>query len=268
MFISLQQPDQIESQLTLGVLQPFYKIMSSQAWLVTGANRGIGFEFVKQLSTRENVVIFATARNPSKATALNELEATNPKVHVLQLESTSAADAAAAATQIEKIAGGLDVVIANAGIANNWQDITEVEIASFEEHLQVNVIGTMILFKAVYPLLLKRQTRKFISISTLAASLKNMLPVQATVYGASKVALNWVTKSIHNELGSKGFIAFPMNPGAVDTDMGKHASETFGWGELPLKAPESVTGMLKVIDEATTEQGGHFWSYDGSELEW
>jgi len=242
--------------------------MSSQVWLITGANRGIGFEFVKQLSQRENVTVFATARNPSNAAALNELASKNTNVHLLQLESTSAADAAAAATEIEKIAGGLDAVVANAGIANNWQDITAVEISSFEEHLQVNVIGTLILFKAVYPLLLKRQTRKFITISTLAASLKNMLPVSGTVYGASKVALNWVTKSIHNELGSKGFIAFPMNPGVVDTDMGKHASDTFGWGEIPLKAPESVAGMLKVIDGATSEQGGRFLSYDGAELEW
>ena len=242
--------------------------MSPQVWLVTGANRGIGFEFIKQLSNREDVVVFATARNTSKAIELNELASRSSNVHVLQLESASPADAAAAAIQIEKIAGGLDVVVANAGIANNWQDITEVDIASFQDHLQVNVIGALILFKAMYPLLLKRQTRKFITISTFAASLKNMLPVQGTVYGASKVALNWVTKSIHNELGSKGFIAIPLDPGAVDTDMGKHASETFGWGEIPLKAPESVTGMLKIIDQATSEQSGHFLSYNGTELEW
>ena len=242
--------------------------MSSQVWLVTGANRGIGLEFIKQLSSRQNTTIFATARNPSKATVLNELAAKNPNVHILQLESTSAADAAAAADRIGKIAGGLDVVVANAGIANNWQAVTNVEISSFEEHLQVNVIGTLILFKAMYPLLLKQKTRKFITISTLAATLKNMLPIRGTVYGASKVALNWVTKSIHNELGSQGFIAFPLNPGSVDTDMGKYAAETFGWGEFPLKAPESVSGMLKVIDTATSEQGGRFLSYDGSELEW
>jgi NAD(P)-dependent dehydrogenase (short-subunit alcohol dehydrogenase family) len=242
--------------------------MSSQVWLVSGANRGIGLEFVKQISSRKDVVVFATARNPAKATELNELASKNPNIHLLQLESTSAADATTAALQIEKIAGGLDVVIANAGIANNWQDIIDVDIASFQEHLQVNVVGTLILFKAMYPLLLKRHTRKFIAISTLAASFKNMLPIQGTVYGASKVGLNWVTKSIHNELGSKGFIAFPLNPGAVDTDMGKSASDKFGWGDLPLKAPESVAGMLKIIDQATSEQSGRFLSYDGAELEW
>jgi norsolorinic acid ketoreductase len=89
------------------------------------------------------------------------LASKSSSVHVLQLESASPADAAAAAIQIEKIAGGLVVAVANAGIANNWQDITEVDIASFQDHLQVmNIIGALILFKAKYPLLLKRQTRK------------------------------------------------------------------------------------------------------------
>lgn len=242
--------------------------MLSQNWLITGANRGIGLEFVKQLSTHKDTIIFATTRNPSKAKELNALASKNPNIHVIQLESTSVADAAAAAITIDRIGGGLDVVVANAGIANNWQKVTEVEIASLQEHLQVNVVGTMILFKAMYPLLAKRQTRKFIALSTLAASFKNMLPIPGTVYGSSKVAVNWVAKSIHNELQGEGFIAFPLNPGAVDTDMGRSASETFGWGELPLKSQESVQGMLKVIDNATVEQGGRFLSYDGTEIDW
>jgi NAD(P)-dependent dehydrogenase (short-subunit alcohol dehydrogenase family) len=243
--------------------------MASQKWLVTGANRGLGLEFVKQLSERKNITLFATARSPEKATELNAIVAANPNVHVLKLESTSPADAAAVALAIDKITGeGLDVVIANAGIANNWQKVTEVDIDALEEHFRVNVIGTTILFKAIYPLLLKRETRKFVPISTLAASLNNMFPVPMSVYGASKVALNWIAKSIDNELGPENFIAFPLNPGAVDTDMGRYASDTFGWGELPLKAPDSVKGMLKVIDNATKEQSGHFLSWDGSEVEW
>jgi norsolorinic acid ketoreductase len=244
--------------------------MASQKWLITGANRGIGLEFVKQLAQRKNLILFATARNPEKATELNALAAANPNVHVLKLETTSPADATALATAIDKTEGeGLDVVIANAAIANNWQKVTEVDIASLEEHYRVNVGGTLILLKAVYPLLLKRQTRKFVAISTLAASMTNFFEaVTGSVYGSSKAALNYVIKSIAAELGPQGFIAFPLNPGVVDTEMGRGASDTFGWGEIPLKAPETVSGMLKVIDSATKEQSGQFWSYDGTQLAW
>jgi len=244
--------------------------MASQKWLVTGSNRGIGLEFVKQLSQRKNITIFATARNPEKATELNALAAANPNVHIFKLESTSVAEAAAVAKGIDQIDGeGLDVVVANAAIANNWQKVTEIDLGSLAEHHRVNVGGTVILFKAVYPLLLKRQTRKFVAISTLAASMTNFFEAATgSVYGSSKAALNYVLKSIAAELGPEGFIAFPLNPGLVDTEMGRGASDTFGWGEIALKAHESVAGMLKVIDNATKEQNGHFLSYDETEIPW
>src|SRR5271156_6853936 len=98
-----------------------------QAWLVTGANRGIGFEITK-LAVSRNYVVFAGVRDPSKDEALNRLAAENPNVHIVRIRSASVPDAEAAAKVIEKITRGIDVVIANAGIANNWQRATNVEI--------------------------------------------------------------------------------------------------------------------------------------------
>lgn len=60
---------------------------------------------------------------------------------------------------VEQVTGGLDVVIANAGIANNWQPVTEIDLSSLNDHYQVNAVGPIILFQALYPLLAKRQTR-------------------------------------------------------------------------------------------------------------
>jgi len=242
--------------------------MSSQSWFISGANRGIGLEFVEQLSRRPNTIVFAGARIPSKATALTRLASENPNIHIVQLSSTSVADAAAAAKTVEKITGGLDVVIANAGIANNWQSVTEIDIDSLQEHYAVNVAGPIILFKALYPLLLKRQTRKFITVSTFAASITELLPVPSTVYAGSKIALNLFTKRVHAELVGEGFVAIPISPGAVDTDMGKAAAPTFGREKMPVSPEDSVEGMLRVIDHATVADGGRFWSYDGAELVW
>ena len=243
--------------------------MSSQSWLISGADRGIGLELVKIIASRPNNIVFAGARSPPKASELQKLAANSPNVHIVQLESSSVSDAAAAAKTIEKIAGGLDVVIANAGIAQNWQPVTEIDLKSMNEHFQVNTVGPLILFQALYPVLMKHQTRKFITISSTVGSLGIVYPgVADTVYGASKAALNYITKSIAKEHARDGIIAVPLHPGGVDTDMGKSVASVFGMEKMPVTVQESTEGVMKVIDSATVTQSGHFMSYDGAELPW
>jgi norsolorinic acid ketoreductase len=241
--------------------------MSPQVWFISGANRGIGYGLAQLVASQGNIV-FAGARTPSKATALQKLAASNPNVHVVKLESTSASDVAAAAKTVESTTGGVDVVVANAGIASNWQKAVDASVDALYEHLRVNTVGPLILFQALYPLLLKRETRKFIVVSTLAGSFEvaNALPVPLTVYGSSKAAVNFITESIHKEHKEEGFTVFPVHPGMVDTDMGATAKDTFGESWQPITTEQSAEGLFKVIDGATKEQSGKFLSYDGSEL--
>lgn len=243
--------------------------MSSQSWLISGANRGIGFEIVKIIAARPNTIVFACARVPSKATGLQKLVESSPNVHIIQLESNSVSDAAAAAKTVEQIAGGLDVVIANAGIGTNWQPATEVDLESMNQHFQVNTMGPLILFQALYPLLMKHQTRKFVTVSSTVGSLGTVYPdVPNTVYGGSKAALNFVTKSIAKEHAKDGIIAIPLHPGGVDTDLGKSVASVFGREKMPLTVEQSAEGVVNVIDNATIEQSGHFLSFDGTEIPW
>jgi NAD(P)-dependent dehydrogenase (short-subunit alcohol dehydrogenase family) len=233
-------------------------------WFITGANRGIGLELVKIVASNPDNTVFAGARNPS---SLEQLKL--PNVHVVKLESTSVSDALEAKKTVERIAGKLDVVIANAGIANHWKNTLDVDTDALVQHFQVNAVGPVILFQALYPLLLKGNTRKFVTVSTLGGSVTMAadLPLPGTVYGSSKAALNYLTRSIHKEHINEGFIVFPIHPGVVDTDMGQGAAEFLSqWKFITTK--ESAEGMLKVIDSATVEQSGHFLSYDGSELPW
>lgn len=95
-----------------------------------------------------------------------------------------------------------------------------------------------------------------------------MLPVPDVAYGTSKVALNFVTKRIHFEHADEGIIAFPLHPGAVNTDMGLEAAPSFGRERFELEPEESARGVMDVIDRATLAESGRFWSYDGSELAW
>lgn len=241
--------------------------MPSQAWLISGANRGIGYELVKIVADLGHVV-FAGVRNPSKATTLKTLASSNSNIHILQLESTSVSDSIAAAKVVEGVSGGLDVVVANAGIASNWQKVAELDLESLYEHYKVNAAGPVVLFQAVYPLLLKRQTRKFVTVSTLAASIANLLPVPDTVYGSSKAALNFITRSIHKEHFDEGFIVFPIHPGMVDTEMGQSAAPVFGVTKLSMSPAESAEAVFHVVDTSTKEQSGRFLSYDGTDLPW
>jgi norsolorinic acid ketoreductase len=241
----------------------------NQAWFISGANRGIGFELVKQLASRTDTIVFAAVRTPSKAKDLNDFAHSHSNVHVLQLESVSEADAANAAKSVEKIAGGLDGVIANAGIAQNWQYAVDADIEALKEHFVVNVGGPLILFKALYPLLLKRQTRKFITVSSLAGAIGDILGPPMTIYGSSKAALNYVTKSIHKEQSPNGFVVFPIHPGMVDSDMGKSASkDIFGMDRFPVSPEESAHSILEVVGHAGPAESGRFWSYTGQELTW
>jgi norsolorinic acid ketoreductase len=243
-------------------------INMSQAWLVTGANRGIGFEIVKSVAARPNTTVFAGARVPSKATALQQLASENANLHIIKLDSASAADAEAAAQTVQKITGGLDVVIANAGIAQDWTVLLKVDTEQVYEHFKVNSVGPLILFQALYPLLLNRQTRKFVTTSSLVGSIGDMLEVPETAYGTSKAALNFITKRIHLEHSGEGFIAFPIHPGVVNTEMGQAAAPVFGLERFPVAPEDSAKGVLAVVDSATASESGRFWSYDGAELPW
>ena len=152
------------------------------------------------------------------------------KVILVKIESISETDAKAAVEllkskhQITK----LDVVIANAGISNYYGKVGVTPLKEFTEHYQVNTLGPVILFQAVLPLLDAASTPKFVIISTEAASLASLehIPLEHAAYGSSKVAANFVAKKIHVEYPN--IIAFPLNPGWLQTDVGSSTSQSNG----------------------------------------
>jgi NAD(P)-dependent dehydrogenase (short-subunit alcohol dehydrogenase family) len=240
----------------------------SIVYLVTGTARGIGLELVRLIASRPDAVVYAGVRDPAKAIELNKIAEKHSNVRVVKLDSETPEDAYAVAKTIEKEVGGLDVVIANAGIAKNWEYVAKVDPQELYDHFKVNTVGPLILFQATYPLLLKHKTRKFITISSLVAMITDMLKEPETAYGTSKAALNFVTKRIHIEHAAEGFITFPMHPGNVATEMGNAAAPVFGLTEFPVAPVDSAKGVLEVVDGATAKEAGRFWNYDGTENRW
>ncbi|KAJ7812665.1 hypothetical protein B0H14DRAFT_2459064, partial [Mycena olivaceomarginata] len=113
---------------------------------------GIGYTLTATLAARPNTIVFAGARDPA-AESLKDLAAKHPNVHPVKLTSGDEADNAAAAAEIQKTAGHLDVVIANAGIAKYFGALATTPLSEFTDHWQVNTFATVVLYQAVHKLL-------------------------------------------------------------------------------------------------------------------
>jgi len=251
--------------------------MTTTVYLVSGANRGIGLGLVTALALRDNVVVFAGARNPAAATDLQELvKKFSGKVHIVQLTSCDKGGNEAAVEEIRSIAGRLDVVIANAGIALFYGSALDTPADQMRDHFEINVVGTLILFQASYPLLkASTPSPRFIPISSAAGSITegSAFPAGVLAYGSSKAAENYLARKLHFE--HEGLICFPMNPGAVATDLSKIACEQDEGMQQFLKlhpvmpVEKTIKGLLAEIDNATREKsGGQFVNFDGVRRKW
>ncbi|KZT54355.1 NAD(P)-binding protein [Calocera cornea HHB12733] len=241
-------------------------------YLVSGANRGIGLGLVTSLAARDNVVVFAGARNPSSASDLKTLQAKYPgKVHILKLTSADAADNTAAAEEIKRVTGKLDVVIANAGIANFFGTILNTPLDSMREHYDVNVVGPTLLFQSVWPLLEQSTKPEFVIISSIAGSIAGgaSLPAGILAYGASKAGANFLAMKLHSE--HPELVVADIHPGPVQTEMGAFSQKeddvlrtlTF------ITVSESVAGILNLVDNAKREEDGpKMIGYDGQVFPW
>jgi len=246
--------------------------MSSTIYLITGANRGIGLGLTAHYLALPNTVVIAGARDPSKAQDLNNLKAGNgSKLITVKLDSKSTTDAKDA-VQLLKTKyqlNHIDVVIANAGIANFWGTALVTPISQFKDHLDVNVTGPLVLFQAVYELLNASKNPKFIPIGTPVGSISEIenFPLGSTAYGSSKAALNFLTRKLHFE--HENMTIYPLAPGWVKTDMGRSAAATVQMDDAPVTLEDSIKGLTNSIDNSTREKvGGVFESFDGKIYSW
>lgn len=189
-------------------------------YLISGANRGLGFAFVETLAKRLNTVIYAGVRDPSRSEALHQLSQENPNVVIVKLTAGSAQDTASLVEQITRKEGRIDVCIANAGITIHEAEAKtkDVDHEYIMEHFKVNTLGSLSLYQAVYPLLKKaKRGAKFITISSRLGSNGHMeqYSQDTTAYGISKAAVNFFMRKTHYETEDEGFVVFPMCPNWV-----------------------------------------------------
>lgn len=232
--------------------------------LITGANRGIGLEFVRQLTERGWNVI-ATARNPAAAEELLAIAATYPQ---LIIEELDVVDHARIDGLAEKYAATpIDILLSNAGITPRYKSafrkVSGVDWDMARRSHEVNAIGPLKLAQSFMSHVAASDMKKIVVISSKAGSfeLSPKMPMMYS-YRGSKAALNMYMYALSFETAKPGVIVTLISPGQVNT--------TPGFKMKGAIEPEvSVTKMLAVIDGLTAENNGQFLDYsDGRVLGW
>jgi NAD(P)-dependent dehydrogenase (short-subunit alcohol dehydrogenase family) len=229
--------------------------------LVTGANRGLGLEFVRQYA-EAGARVFAGCRNPDGAGFLSTLVARYPgQVEVLPLDVTRRESIDAAVSHIALDGDGtLDVLINNAGTSPRGEAFSNLDATSMAAVLEVNAIAPLIVAQRCHRLLSHSHRPRIVNISSSMGSLAEKEAGRHYSYSASKAALNMLTRAAAHDLAASGVIVVALHPGWVRTDLGGPDAE--------LTAAESVGDMLGVIDGLDASQSSRFLNRDGREHPW
>jgi NAD(P)-dependent dehydrogenase (short-subunit alcohol dehydrogenase family) len=220
--------------------------------LVTGANRGIGLEFVRQYAS-DGAKVIACARYPDRAQDLKELA---DKIHALDTSDFKACAALGKHLADEAI----DILINNAGTYGpKRQDADDMDFEGWAYTFAVNTMGPLALSQALHENLKRGREKKIVSISSGMASTEEN-GGGALAYRASKAALNNVMKSLSVDWRDDRIIAAVLDPGWVKTDM--------GGTNAPTSPEQSVAGMRKVIAGLTIADSGKFLRWNGGERPW
>ena len=226
--------------------------------LITGTNRGIGLEFVKQFLAREDTVL-ATCRDMGSATELRQLKNDTSKLHIFELDVSSQKSMEDLTLQLAGHA--IDIFINNAGVYGP-RDSTFGKVSANEwaKVLQVNAKAPMILTQLLIDNLRDGSDKKLLYITSKMGSINDNKGGGSYVYRSSKAALNAVVKSISVDLRDSGFSVAVLHPGWVQTDMG-------GPNAL-IDVTTSVSKMIDVIDNLNFHNSGSFFNYDGGIIPW
>jgi NAD(P)-dependent dehydrogenase (short-subunit alcohol dehydrogenase family) len=193
---------------------------SGRIAIVTGGNRGIGFEICRQLALKKFEVVL-TARDAAKGDAACEvLRKENLNVHFHQLDISSETSIEAFAGTLTKLYGRADVLVNNAGIMIDRNvGIETVGLDIIRNTFETNVLGPVHLIQAVLPLMKKQNYGRIINISSELGALHGM-GGGYPAYRISKTGINAVTRIFSSELSGLNILVNSMSPGWVKTDMG------------------------------------------------
>ena len=228
--------------------------------LITGANRGIGLEFSRQLA-EDGWCVLACSRDLEKSDALNKLAAEYPEqITLYALDVTDH-------EQIKKLSQTLankpiDLLINNAGVypGSKGGSFGKTDYDACTHAFLVNTMAPLKMAEEFITQITQSSRKTIVTITSKMGSVADNGRGGSYIYRSSKSAVNMVVKSIAIDLESNDIISVLLHPGWVRTDMG-------GPSGL-ISVEQSVSGMLSVIREVTSTDSGKFIAYDGQIIPW
>jgi len=232
--------------------------------LITGANRGLGFEFTRQY-LGDGWTVIATCRNPGESESLADLGHKHSTLQVVEIDVADGGSVDRAADALKDTV--IDVLVNNAGIFgpdegrnNDWrQDFGHMDYASWADVFLVNTMGPMRVCEAFVDNVAASEQKKIITISSGLGSISGSAGGYFA-YRSSKAAVNMVMATLAAELAPLEIIVTLLDPGWCRTDMGGSSAHH--------DPAESVAQMKTVIENLTTADSGTFRHHGGETLPW
>ncbi len=235
--------------------------MQKRIALVTGGNRGLGFETCRQLA-RSDFTVLLTARDPNKGSfAVNELtDKEGLDVIYYLLDVTNKDHIETISKQVEQQFGRLDVLVNNAAILyDTWQYAIDADLDLIRQAMVTNVYGPWKLCQAFIPTMKRNGYGRIVNVSSLGGSLHYMQEGRTPAYSISKAALNVLTRKFAVELRGTGILVNSIDPGWLATDMG-------GRGGGPVE--EGTHGIVWAATLPDDGPNGGFFYGQGKPVSW
>jgi NAD(P)-dependent dehydrogenase (short-subunit alcohol dehydrogenase family) len=223
--------------------------------LVTGANKGIGFEVARQLA-RRNFRVFIGARNEKAGqAAVQKLNKEGEKedcgeITFLKIDVSKPDSIRRAAEEFSRSTDRLDVLVNNAGILlDDDKDVLTTTPEIFENTLRTNTLGALLVSQAFLPFLKKSAAPRIVNVSSGGGQLADGADGWAPAYCIAKTALNGVTSQLAAALPK--FAVNSVCPGWVRTDM--------GGADATRSVAEGASGIFWLAADAPQSETGKFW---------
>ncbi|MBC8161637.1 MAG: SDR family oxidoreductase [Roseiflexaceae bacterium] len=194
--------------------------------LITGANKGIGFEIARQFGAQGMTVLIGARDSSRGQAAVERLQAEGATAHVVPIDVTETASITAAARTIEAEWGRLDILVNNAGILLDTVAPSQLDHATFERTYATNVYGVFAVTQAMLPLLRLSKSARIVNMSSGLGSLTwtsdqthQWSQIILAAYNSSKAAVNALTVQFANELRATSIKVNSADPGYCATDL-------------------------------------------------
>ena len=223
---------------------------------ITGANRGLGLEFVKEF-TEKNYKVIATCRDLNSSSDLSNLAKSHLTIQMHQLDVSNTKNIQDLSNHLKN--EPIDILINNAGIYRSGS-FSSVNKDSWVESFVTNTIGPYEVIENFLPNVLQGLEKKIVSITSKMGSIDDNTSGGSYIYRSSKTALNSMMKSLTQDLKIHDISTVTLHPGWVRTDMGGPG----GW----IDVKESVSGMINQISNLSLQNTGRYIDYAGKPIKW